>query len=160
MNSNKIVSLYVVCILLIILFISCGNRNTLFHEYVAINNEEWNYDDSLHFEIDSVVTSGNLTTILEFRTSAKYPYRNISIVMEQSLRNGNKHTQKTIAYEIIDSKGGKNGEGITYMTHQIPFCTMNVNTGDTIDINIKHNMQDNMLPGITDVGVLVEKIDN
>lgn len=160
MNSNKIVSLYVVCILLIILFISCRNRNTLFHEYVAINNEEWNYDDSLHFEIDSVVTSGNLTTILEFRTSAKYPYRNISIVMEQSLRNGNKHTQKTIAYEIIDSKGRKNGEGITYMTHQIPFCTMNVNTGDTIDINIKHNMQDNILPGITDVGVLVEKIDD
>jgi len=160
MNSIKIASPYVVCIIYIMLFISCVNSNTLFHEYTAIHNEEWYYDDSLHFEIDSVVTGGNLTTILEFRTSAKYPYRNISIVMEQSLRNGNKHTQKTIAYEIIDSKGRKNGEGITYMTHQIPFCTMNVNTGDTIDINIKHNMQDNMLPGITDVGVLIEKIDN
>ena len=70
------------------------------------------------------------------------------------------HTQKTIAYEIIDSKGRKNGEGITYITHQVPFCTMNVNTGDTIDINIKHNMQDNMLPGITDVGVLIENNDD
>ncbi len=160
MNHNKIASPYILYTLLIILFISCGNRNTLFHEYVAINNEEWYYDDSLHFEIDSVVTGGNLTTILEFRANAKYPYRNISIVMEQSLRNGNKHTQKTIAYEIIDSKGRKNGEGITYITHQVPFCTMNVNTGDTIDINIKHNMQDNMLPGITDVGVLIENNDD
>ena len=160
MNPYKRTSPYIVCIFLITLFISCGNHNTMFHEYVAIDNEEWYYNDSLHFEIDSVEISGNLTTILEFRTSAKYPYRNISIVMEQSLRNGNKRIQKTVAYDIIDSKGRKNGEGITYMTHQVPFCTMNVNTGDTIDINIKHNMQDNILPGITDVGVLVEKIDD
>ena len=53
MNHNKIASPYILYTLLIILFISCGNRNTLFHEYVAINNEEWYYDDSLHFEIDS-----------------------------------------------------------------------------------------------------------
>ena len=160
MNSNKRAFHYTLYILFITFFISCGNRNTIFHEYIAIDNEKWYYVDSLHFEVDSVEVSGNLATILEFRTSAKYPYRNISIAMEQSLRNGNRHIKKIVSYEIIDSKGRKNGEGITYITHQIPFCTMNVNTGDTIDVHIKHNMQDNMLPGITDVGVLIENIDN
>ncbi len=155
MNSNKkIFPYYIICIS--ILIISCGKHKTLFHEYKAIDNEEWRYDDSLHFEIDSAIINGNLNTILEFRTNAKYPYRNISIVMEQSLRNGSQNIKKTIAYDVIDNNGKKNGEGITYMTHQIPFCTMNIKTGDTIDIHIKHNMKDNMLPGIADVGVLIE----
>jgi hypothetical protein len=34
---------------------------------------------------------------------------------------------------------------------------MDIQQGDTVDISIRHNMQDNILPGITDVGVLIEK---
>ena len=160
MNSFKIANKYTLFIIIALtLLISCRSQRTLLHEFAAIDGEEWNIIDSLHFEIDSVTTSGNCETTLEFRTNANYPYRNISISMTQSLRNKNKDITKTLAYDIVDESGKNNGEGITYLTHRIPFCTMNIQEGDTVDIFIRHNMQDNILPGIADVGVLVEKIE-
>ncbi len=156
MNSHKIASLLILFVSILSLLISCIDQDILLHEYSAIDNEEWNINDSLHFEVDSVMHSGKYETTLELRTNAKYPYRNISIVMTQSLRNGNNIISKTLNYDIVDAQGNKNGEGITYLTHRIPFCTMDLQNGDTIDITIKHNMQDNILPGITDVGVLIE----
>lgn len=158
MNSFKIANKYTLFIIIALtLLISCRSQRTLLHEFAAIDGEEWNIIDSLHFEIDSVTTSGNCETTLEFRTNANYPYRNISILMTQSLRNKNKDITKTLAYDIVDESGKNNGEGITYLTHRIPFCTMEIQEGDTVDIFIRHNMQDNILPGIADVGVLVEK---
>ena len=158
MNSFKIANKYTLFIIIALtLLISCRSQRTLLHEFAAIDGEEWNIKDSLHFEIDSVTTSGNCETTLEFRTNANYPYRNISILMTQSLRNKNKDITKTLAYDIVDESGKNNGEGITYLTHHIPFCTMEIQEGDTVDIFIRHNMQDNILPGIADVGVLVEK---
>ena len=158
MNSFKIANKYTLFIIIALtLLISCRSHRTLLHEFAAIDGEEWNIIDSLHFEIDSVTTSGNCETTLEFRTNANYPYRNISILMTQSLRNKNKDITKTLAYDIVDESGKNNGEGITYLTHRIPFCTMEIQEGDTVDIFIRHNMQDNILPGIADVGVLVEK---
>ena len=160
MNSFKIANKYTLFIIIALtLLISCRSQRTLLHEFAAIDGEEWNIIDSLHFEIDSVTTSGNCETTLEFRTNANYPYRNISILMTQSLRNKNKDITKTLAYDIVDESGKNNGEGITYLTHRIPFCTMEIQEGDTVDIFIRHNMQDNILPGIADVGVLVEKIE-
>ena len=160
MNSFKIANKYTLYIIIALtLLISCRSQRTLLHEFAAIDGEEWNIIDSLHFEIDSVTTSGNCETTLEFRTNANYPYRNISILMTQSLRNKNKDITKTLAYDIVDESGKNNGEGITYLTHRIPFCTMEIQEGDTVDIFIRHNMQDNILPGIADVGVLVEKIE-
>jgi gliding motility-associated lipoprotein GldH len=158
MNSFKIANKYTLFIIIALtLLISCRSQRTLLHEFAAIDGEEWNIIDSLHFEIDSVTTSGNCETTLEFRTNANYPYRNISILMTQSLRNKNKDITKALAYDIVDESGKNNGEGITYLTHRIPFCTMEIQEGDTVDIFIRHNMQDNILPGIADVGVLVEK---
>ena len=158
MNSFKIANKYTLFIIIALtLLISCRSQRTLLHEFAAIDGEEWNIIDSLHFEIDSVTTCGNCETTLEFRTNANYPYRNISILMTQSLRNKNKDITKTLAYDIVDESGKNNGEGITYLTHRIPFCTMEIQEGDTVDIFIRHNMQDNILPGIADVGVLVEK---
>ena len=61
--------------------------------------------------------------------------------------------------DIVDESGKNNGEGITYFTHRVPFCTMDIPEGDTVDIFIRHNMQDNILPGIADIGVLVERIE-
>ena len=160
MNSFKIANKYTLFIIIALtLLISCRSQRTLLHEFAAIDGEEWNIIDSLHFEIDSVTTGGNCETTLEFRTNANYPYRNISILMTQSLRNKNKDITKTLAYDIVDESGKNNGEGITYLTHRIPFCTMEIQEGDTVDIFIRHNMQDNILPGIADVGVLVEKIE-
>ena len=91
MNSFKIANKYTLFIIIALtLLISCRSQRTLLHEFAAIDGEEWNIKDSLHFEIDSVTTSGNCETTLEFRTNANYPYRNISILMTQSLRNKNK----------------------------------------------------------------------
>ncbi len=156
MNLSKAALLSAPTIAIFSFLISCVDQDTLLHEYSAIDDEEWNINDSLHFEVDSAAHSGKFETILELRTNAKYPYRNISIVMTQLLRNGNKKISKTLNYDIIDAKGNKNGEGITYLTHRIPFCTMNIDEGDTLDIFVKHNMQDNILPGITDIGVHIE----
>ena len=165
MNSVKTATRYTLYYIIalsaiVMAMVSCRSQKTLLHEFAAIDGEEWNIKDSLHFEIDSVTSGGNCETTLEFRTNANYPYRNISIVMTQSLRREDKRITKTIAYDIVDKDGKNNGEGITYFTHRIPFCTMNIQEGDTADIFIRHNMQDNILPGIADVGVLVERIEN
>jgi gliding motility-associated lipoprotein GldH len=164
MNSVKKVrrlSLYYIAALLTMAMtmVSCRSQKTLLHEFTAIDGEEWNLGDSLHFEIDSVRNGGRCETTLEFRTNANYPYRNISIVMEQSIRNENKRIRKTLAYDIVDASGRNNGEGITYFTHRVPFCTSDIQTGDTVDIFIRHNMKDDTLPGIADIGVLVENIE-
>lgn len=158
MNSVKRAEQYSLYVTLALtLLLSCQNPNVLLHEFDAVDSENWNISDAKHFEIDSVPASGHYETTLEFRTNANYPYRNISIQMTQSLRNRNKDITKTLAYDIVDKNGKNNGEGITYFTHQLPFCTMDIQQGDTVDISIRHNMQDNILPGITDVGVLIEK---
>lgn len=135
---------------------ACFN-GTAYHNYVSIDNEEWFAKDSLHFRIDSIPTTNDFITDLEFRTNVRYPYRNISFVMTQSVRHKNKSVTKTLNYDVAEINGKRNGEGITYRTHHIQFCTMSLESGDTLDIFIKHNMKDNVLPGITDIGVLIER---
>ena len=146
--------------LLTLLLLSCSSEGTLLHHFVSLDGEEWAQRDSISFRIDSVAEGGAYSTTLQFRSNANYPYRNISIVMRQQVRHSGKSVSKTINYDIVDSNGKRNGDGLTYKTHEIPFCTMNIQQGDTVDVVIRHNMKDNILPGIADVGVLIEQSED
>ncbi|MCR5068392.1 MAG: gliding motility lipoprotein GldH [Prevotella sp.] len=154
MTSHRILNIATPLMALLIMAMawSC-TADTTYHKYVGVGEEGWSAHDTLVFDIDTLRTNGNFTTYVCLRAKPDFPYRYLSMIVEQTcMLSGNKE-RKTVRCEVVNSDGVMTGVGITYHTYEIPVFTGTHRPGEHIKVAIKHNMTREYMPGLMDVGV-------
>ena len=136
-------------------FVSC---NKFYEETQQIEKEEWNYKDSILFNVDIQQTNIPFNVFIDINNKDTYKYSNLYLFI--SLKSpDNKVIIDTVDVLLADYRGkwygnekGDDYEGHYLFKRKIVFPKK----GDYI-FSIKHGMRDDLLKGISQVGVSIEK---
>lgn len=141
------------------LFSGCG-RSTAYHSFRHIGNNAWNNRDTISFSLDSLPDNATYDFLIELRTNFSYPYQSIWLAVEREMRNPHLILRDTAECLLNNDRENRNLPGIHSHTHSIPLNPIPLYKGQTGRIRVIHLMRRETLPGISDVGLCVRRIEN
>ena len=124
-------------------------------EHTPING--WEKNDTLDFGVHPVKEVGDYREELALRINESYPFRGLCLIVKQTvLPSGYQHID-TINCNLFDKKGHKKGDGINYYQYAFHINTIYLKEGDSLHIQDRNNMKREIMPGIADIGIRIDK---
>lgn len=149
------------CVLYICFAVAC-TQNTVYHSYRSLPEEGWRKSDTLSFQIpitDSIPVT--LRLFAEIRNRTNYPYHELYLHISQNLQDSTTWKNDTILIQLADSTGRWTGKGWgSIYQSEIFFKSIRPLHPGNYQLRIISEMQDELLPGINDVGIRIEKRTN
>ena len=158
--THKVFPLFYIIALMVITMgaVSCSDPRT-YDKYKSVSLQGWSRNDTLTFDIPRQ-WEGNYQLDLCLRAAQTYPYRNISMIMDRKVIYYKQHKKQektysdTINCEIINDKGILVGQkGITSTEIRQAITAFRLNRNDSMHVTIRHIMNRESLPGISDIGI-------
>lgn len=143
-------------LLLLGLLASCNN-NKVYDEFAHAPIMGWEKNDSLAFRIPAMKEGGNYKLQLQMRTDNSFPFMSVVLIVDQKILPENKVFSDTLNCRLTDEKGHTLGNGINLYQYKFDIAERNLNEGDSLYITIRHDMKREMLPGISDIGIVMNK---
>lgn len=138
------------------LLAACKNTPVYYHfEHTSENG--WEKTDALDFSITPMASNGSYQEQIGLRISANYPYMSLSLIIKQTIYPAGQTYCDTLDCHLIDENGNSTGYGISQYQYLFPLKTLQLHQGDSIQCIIRHNMKREILPGITDVGIRLQR---
>lgn len=138
------------------------NENTVYHSYQTLPEEGWAKSDTLSFQIpiiDSVPPTMRL--FAEVRNRSNYPYRNLHLFISQNLQDSTVFQIDTLTINLADSTGKWKGKGWgSIYQSAIFFKSVRPLHSGNYTFKIISGMKDEMMNGLNDIGIRVEKQHN
>ena len=135
---------------------SCNTRR-VYDRYANTPVAGWEKNDTLSFDIPPVKTAGPYTTRLGLRTSESYPFTSLTLIVEQHIYPSGTVKADTVRCQITDRRGNASGHGISFYQYRFDVGETMLQEGDSLHVTIRHDMKREILPGISDVGISLEK---
>ena len=154
MRKNKLVLPVMLAVALTI--VACKGK-TVYHQYEHTAVEGWERTDTLSYTIDDIKATADYQEEIGLRINSTYPFTSLFLVVEQHIRPMNLLRKDTINCRLMDKDGNIKGRGLNYYQYNFMLTTLHLNVGDTVDIRIHHNMRREIVPGIADVGIRLER---
>lgn len=133
---------------------SCRPK-TVFFEYKHTSTLGWENEDTLTFCIPAMKEAGFYNATLGLRTTRKYPFEKISILLNQEILPDGRNLRDTIDCRLVSKDGVVEGQGITTYQYEFDLPEINVRKGDSITIKLSHIMRSELVQGIADVGIRI-----
>lgn len=140
-----------------VLLTTACHRRTVYDRYLHTSQTGWERNDTLTFRIPPMKEEGDYTEEVGVRISGDYPFLGLTLVVEQTKLNTHERQRDTLECSLIDKKGRPMGNGITYYQYRFPLKTLRLEEHDSLRITIRHDMKREILPGITEIGVKLDK---
>lgn len=142
-------------IILLTLFLlsSCGDK--VYDKYKHTSVAGWEKNDTLSFDVSPLAQSGQYDMGLGLRITNSFPFMSITLIVEQTVYPKGTITADTINCQLIDRRGVHKEQGVSYYQYNFPIETMNWEKGDSIHINVRHDMKREILPGVSEVGIII-----
>lgn len=134
------------------------DSNLVFEQYQPITNRNWNKDSVLVFNIPITDTTSNHNLYISIRNDVDYPYSNLWLFINIEQPNGESLNDK-FEITLADPSGKWLGEGFGGLKTREVIFRSNVFfpvSGD-YKISIEQGMRDDVLHGISDVGIRIDK---
>ncbi len=135
---------------------SCAT-DTVFDRYVHTPVSGWEKNDTLTMQIPKVAAAGDYTQQIGVRMTSAYPFMSISLIVEQEILPRGATFTDTVKCEVTDSRGNFLGSGVSTYQYQFPLRELRLAKGDSIYVSIRHNMKREILPGVSDIGLKMER---
>lgn len=130
----------------------CKQDNT-YHHFEDIPSDGWQRTADRQFHIPAVMQSGTYDLFLDLRTTREYPYASITFRLTEHCLPANSTKKSTIECRLVDDQGRQLGSGISRFQYRYHLGERQLQKGDSLSISIRHHMQPDYLPGITDIGI-------
>lgn len=137
--------------------ISC-DRKKVFESYKELDKKGWNKDSVVVFNVLLKDTIKNHNLYVNIRNKGTYAYSNIYLFMTIGSPDGTQRTD-TVEFTLAEPSGRWKGSGIGDLhDNQILFKNSVFFPHKGIyKFQIKQGMRDNVLPGIRDIGIRIER---
>lgn len=152
--KNKIFILITV----LIIAASCVNNDVYFQYYNIPSEEGWDKEKEYNFDILIEDTIASYNVFVNVRNTSKYPYQNLWIFSSETFDQTNRND--TINFYLADNRGKWLGKGAGDIREMSVFLRQDIrfDKKGLYQIKLKQGMRDNLLLGLNDIGVRVEKI--
>jgi len=137
--------------------ISC-DRKKVFESYKSLDKNGWNKDSVVVFHTAITDTIKNYNLYVNIRNKGTYPYSNLWLFMTIGSPDGIIHTD-TVEFSLAEPSGRWKGSGIGGLhDNQILYKnSVYFPRKGKYSFFLKQGMRDNVLQGIRDIGVRIEK---
>lgn len=142
---------------LTLLGVACQHR-TVYDQFQHTQLAGWDKAEQLHFAVPRQSEAGKFVLELQLRTNLTYPFQQLSLVVEQKVWPEKRTVVDTLHCTLADKKGKRTGNGVGLLQHSFHVREIKLQKGDSIQVTVSHNMQREILPGISDVGVKLVRI--
>jgi len=148
---------YFICLYLIASLASC-DRKRVFESYRELDKKGWNKDSVVVFNAIIKDTIRNHNLYVNIRNKGTYPYSNIYLFLTIGSPGGTSRTD-TVEFTLAEPSGRWKGSGIGGLhDNQILYKnSVSFPRKGKYTFQIKQGMRDNVLQGIRDVGIRIEK---
>ena len=153
MKRNHRFSLQAFILITVALTLFGCNRKTIYSHYEPTPLSGWEKNDTLSFVIGSLMKEGNYLEQIGMRVNADYPFKGLTIIVQQHTRSARIMRTDTLHAQLMDQEGNVLGDGINNLQYQFPLATIQLFPDDTLFVSIRHGMKREILPGISDIGV-------
>lgn len=141
----------------LLLATSCTG-NKVYDHYNHTSLTGWEESDALSFDVPPLAESGQYATRLGLRISNAYPFKELTLIVEQTVYPGKHKQVDTLSCHLFDQKGEVQGQGVSYYQYHFSISQMSLQKGDSLHIMVRHNMRREIMPGVSDVGIEVERV--
>jgi len=147
--------------ILISLFTVSCNHNDVYLQYKTIVPEGWSKDSIYTFEIPITDVKSIYNVYVNIRNRGEYPYQNLWLFMSKTSPD-KQILNDSIECYLADQRGKWLGSGVGSVYDMPVLYEQNVRfkTKGTYKYKIVHGMRDDILKGINDIGMRVEKVQN
>ena len=136
--------------------VSC-DRLPIYSHYEPTPTSGWEKNDTVCFGIPPVSEAGYYKEELGLRINENYPFQGLSLVVEQTVLPSGYCHYDTLSCHLIDRDGTVRGTGLNHFQFNFHVNTIRLAEGDSLQIRVKHNMKRIILPGVTDIGIKIER---
>lgn len=141
---------------LLLLTVACSH-NSVYSKYQSIAESGWNKDSVARFSVDITETGMPCNVLVNIRHNNTYPYQNFWLFISTTSPDG-KTTQDTIECYLADNRGKWLGSGLSSIYNMpVLFKPNVVLKPGKYTFAIRQGMRDDVLTGITDIGIEIEK---
>lgn len=111
----------------------------------------------MSYNVGKIKSSGRFKEEIGMRLNGQYPFTDLCIIVEHTIFPANIIIRDTLNCNITESRDTYNSNGVSYRQFNFHLKDIALSEGDSLTINIRHNMMREILPGIADVGVKISK---
>lgn len=133
--------------------------NVVYTSYQSVEIDGWDKTTTTVYDVAHIKSAGNYNEMIGIRTNDKYPFMSLNLIVEQTVMPSGRQLTDTVDCQLADRNGRKLGHGQSLWLQIIPFRKLTLNKDDSLHINIRHNMRRNILRGVSDIGLIIEKDD-
>ncbi|MGQ8337242.1 gliding motility lipoprotein GldH [Sunxiuqinia sp. A32] len=148
---------FLVILLLATIIFSCDD-NRIFEDYHTIDTKGWHKDSIQVFEVEASDAQQNHNVYINIRNKGNYPNSNLWLFLTIDSPDGESLTD-TVEFVLAEPSGKWTGSGIgDLFDNQFPY-RQNVYFPEagTYRFSIQQGMRTELLEGIHDVGLRIEK---
>jgi gliding motility-associated lipoprotein GldH len=144
--------------LILILFLSCSNENTILNEYLDIPDSKFSFLDTINFQVEIDDTINNHDVFLQLRTSTDYKWSNMFVFSDIEFPNG-KTRSDTFQIFITNKKGHWKGNKSGAMVNFNHYLYKNIKFPIKGKYQFKFNqaMRDTVLNDVISLGLKITK---
>ena len=151
---------FAIVVLLVMVSMAVGcSRKTIYSHYEPTPLEGWEKNDTLSFRVMLIRSDGSYKEEIGLRTSGAYPFTGLTLVVEQRSVPSGMMRSDTLHARLVSRDGTMQGKGIVYYQYKFHLANLRLNEADTLYVSIRHNMKREILPGISDVGLILQRLD-
>ena len=157
-RNGKIFVYILFSVISIVGFISCNRGNNIYFKYEHIPGEGWNTNHELEYYPEIAESEIRYDISIELRHNNDYPYQNIYFFVSM-MSGDNIIGVDTLQYTLADETGKWFGRGYNALFQQSLLYKKGYLFPDTgtYQIVVRQAMRDNLLQGVDDVGIRIEK---
>lgn len=144
-----------------LLFLGACETNTVYHSYQHIPSEGWAKSDTLFFTFTIKDSIPLYRFIIEVRNDEKYPYQDLYLfINRRNTMDSTLYVTDTVRCSLTDEQGKWRGTGLgSVYQSALPYMVIpSVRPGE-YTIKISHGMEDQILKGVSDIGIQIEKME-
>jgi gliding motility-associated lipoprotein GldH len=139
-----------------IVMAACGG-SVVYDEYQHTAVSGWEKIDSLMFGVPRVTAPGTYDLNLGLRINGLYPFLKLTLIVDQTVFPSRVTTSDTLNCSLIDKHGNPETKGISSYQYTFPVKKVVLQSGDSLHISVRHDMKREVMPGISDVGIIIKK---
>ena len=140
-------------------FVAASCQRPLLYSYQPVAEEGWSCTDTLRFAMDELPANGTYALRVGVRCNNLFAYRNLWLVVERRIPSEANH-RDTLQLDFSDETGTEFSSGnILHEQEQTVGVFRVRKPQQPIELLVYHVMEEQLLKGVTEVGVQVSLSD-
>lgn len=143
----------------IVMMILTACDGKVYDTYRHTSLEGWERNDTLCYDVAKMAKAGDYLVELGLRTDYDYPFVAITLIVDQTILPEGTTLRDTLDCRLVKPNSTQKTGGISCFEYNTEVRRLRLNANDSMHITVRHDMKRDILPGVSDVGISVRRME-